>query len=80
MGQLHEIDNILPSLLLLLFLDNVLSPLFSFLTLVLSRVSLEFTCQNNDLDIYIDIQVADVPQKRKKGMFGTKGGDKEVGV
>lgn len=51
---------------------------FSYLALVLSRISLEFTYQNNDLHIHIDIQVADGPQKRKKGMFGTKGGDKEV--
>lgn len=28
--------------------------------------------------IQLGTQVADGPQKRKKGIFGTKGGDKEV--
>ena len=26
----------------------------------------------------VNFQVADAPQKRKKGVFGTKGGDKDV--
>ena len=45
--------------------------------MVQSKADVPVRCRSTD-SVPCRFQVADVPNKRKKGVFGTKGGDKEV--